>query len=94
MNGWKCPAEEMNGKIELVAKEEVSIKVGGKDIAKFTSSETKITCDKMSYEGNMLELKGKQTKIESSVVDVKSSGNLNVESTGMAQIKGSMIKLN
>lgn len=83
-----------NGKIVIEAKKEISIKVGGKAIETFSSTETNIKCDKMSYDGKMLQLKGKQTKMEGSVVDVNSSGNLNIKASGMAQIKGSMLKLN
>ena len=90
----KVVIDGKNGKISLEAKKELSIKVGGKELVTVSSSETKIQSDKLTYEGNALQLKGKQTKIEGSAVDVKSSGNLNIQFSGMAQVKGSMLKLN
>ena len=90
----KVKIDGKEGKISIEAKTEFSIKVGGKDSIKITSTDTSITSSKLIYEGNTMELKGKQSNIEGSVVNVKSSGNLTVQSSGVAQVKGSMLKLN
>jgi uncharacterized protein (DUF2345 family) len=82
------------GKISIEAKTSITLKAGGKDGIEINASETALKSQRMTYSGNVMELKGKQSKIEGSVVEVKSSGNLTVQSSGMAQIKGSMLKLN
>ena len=93
-NDNKVKIDGKSGKISIEAKSEFSIKVGGKDAIKVSSAETAIKSSKLGYNGNSLELKGKQTNIEGSVINVKSSGNLTVQSSGVAQVKGSMLKLN
>ncbi len=90
----KITIEGKTGNISIEAKKGVSIKVGGKDAISISSTETTVKSTKMKYDGNVLELKGKQTKVEGTAVEVKSSGNLTLQSSGMAQVKGSMLKLN
>ena len=82
------------GTISVEAKKEISFKVGGKNCFKATSSEVVVKSNKFSYDGNSLQLKGKQTKIEGTAIEVKSQGNLAVQSSGVAQVKGSVLKLN
>jgi uncharacterized protein involved in type VI secretion and phage assembly len=90
----KIKIDGKGGKISIEAKTSITLKAGGKDGIEVKSSDTTIKSQKLAYDGNVMELKGNQTKIEGSVVEVKSSGNLTVESSAMAQIKGSMLKLN
>jgi uncharacterized protein involved in type VI secretion and phage assembly len=90
----KIKIDGKGGKISIEAKTSITLKAGGKDGIEIKAAETSIKSQKFSYDGNVLELKGKQSKIEGSVVEVKSSGNLTVDSSGIAQVKGSMLKLN
>jgi uncharacterized protein involved in type VI secretion and phage assembly len=93
-NDNKIKIDGKGGKISIEAKTSITLKAGGKDGIEIKATETSIKSQRLAYDGNVMELKGKQSKIEGSVVDVKSSGNLTVQSSGMAQIKGSMLKLN
>jgi uncharacterized protein involved in type VI secretion and phage assembly len=82
------------GKISIEAKSGISLKVGGKDSIEINSTETAIKSQRLSHDGDVMELKGKQSKIEGSVVEIKSNGNMTIQSSAIAQIKGSMLKLN
>lgn len=82
------------GEISIEAKNSVKISVGGKQTVEISSEGIKVKSDKLNYEGNVMQLKGNQTKLEGSAVEVKSSGDLKITSSGMAAIKGSMLKLN
>jgi uncharacterized protein involved in type VI secretion and phage assembly len=82
------------GKISIEAKTSITLKAGGKDGIEIKSTETAIKSQRLSHEGDVMELKGKQSKIEGSVVEIKSNGNMTIQSSAIAQIKGSMLKLN
>jgi uncharacterized protein involved in type VI secretion and phage assembly len=90
----KITIDGKGGKISIEAKTSISLKAGGKDGIEITASEASVKSQRFSYDGNVMELKGKQSKIDGSVVEIKSSGNLTVQSSGVAQVKGSMLKLN
>lgn len=99
----KILLDAKNGKIEIIAKDELSL----------TSGDVKLTLDgkqnKLSEEAKQVELKGSNSfnldgqslsisgqslEISGNKASIKSQSNLEVEATGIAQIKGSMLKLN
>lgn len=83
-----------NGKIEISAKTSLTVKIGGKEALTVDKTQTSVKSDKFNCENSMISLKGKQTALEGSSVSVKAQGDLTIQSSGMAQIKGSMLKLN
>lgn len=90
----KITIDGQNGNIVVDAKTSFSVKIDGSEAMKITSSETAVKSSKFSYKGDTLDFNGNQSKIEGATVNVKSSGNLNIESSGIATVKGSMLKLN
>lgn len=83
-----------SGKISISAKDTVSFKVGGKSVMELKKTGVEIKSDSIKLEGKQLKMKGNQAKLEGSQVNIKAEGNLSVESSTMAQIKGTMLKLN
>ena len=83
-----------NGRVEICAKTSFSVKVGGNDAIAAEKMETSVKSEKLVCDNSTIALKGKQMTLEGSSVSVKAQGNLTVESSGMAQVKGSMLKLN
>lgn len=83
-----------SGNIIIKAKKSIVLKPGNKEVVKVTSSSADIKTEKVNVDASQLQLKGKQSKLEGSTVDIKAQGNLKIESSGMAQVKGSMLKLN
>ena len=88
---------EPNGKtgsITLEAKENFPVKVGGKDVLKLSKSGLDLDADQMNINGKSLKCKASQTKLEGSTIELKAQGTFKAECSGIAQIKGSMLKLN
>lgn len=87
----------MNGKEDAIimdAGKKLTFRIGGSAAMEISKDKTEVKSGTFNYDGNTLSLKGKQTKVEGSTVEISSSGNLTVKSSGMAQVKGSMLKLN
>lgn len=82
------------GEITVNAKKSFSVKIGGKEALSIEQGKMTIKSDKLSCDSSMLSLKGKQTSVEGSSVKIKAQGDLSLQSSGMAQVKGSMLKLN
>jgi len=93
-SGNKVEIDGKGGNITIEAKKKITFKVGGGSALELSKEKTDVKNKTLNFDGTKLSLKGKQTKLEGSTVDIKSSGNLSVKSNGMAQIKGSMLKLN
>lgn len=88
---------ELNGKtgsVTLEAKQEITFKVGGKEAFKVDQNGINVDVSQANLKIQNLKCNASQTKIEGSTVEIKSQGTLKVESGGIAQIKGSMLKLN
>lgn len=86
--------DKKNGKIAVTGKTEIDISIGSNTSVKADKSGITLKASKITLDCDTLELKGKQTKVASSTCEIKASGNLNIQSSGMAAIKGSMLKLN
>ena len=90
----KVVIDGKNGAINIDAEKKLSFCIGGDAALEISKDKTDMKSQTLNYDGNTLSLKGKQTKLEGSTVEISSSGNLTVKSSGMAQVKGSMLKLN
>lgn len=86
--------DKKKGEISVKGKTKLTLKAGDKTAVTADSSGLTLKASKISLDCDMLELKGKQTKLDSSTCEIKASGNLNIQSSGMAAVKGSMLKLN
>lgn len=83
------------GNVTVTAETAVSLKVGSKEVWKADSNGVKITGDSINLEASQgLKLKGQTTELNGTSVKVKASGELGLEASGMAQLKGSMVKIN
>ena len=88
---------ELNGKtgsVTMEAKESFTVKVGGKEVLTVSKSGLKVDADQMDLNGKSLKCKASQAKLEGSTIELKAQGTLKAECSGIAQIKGSMLKLN
>lgn len=72
-----------------------SVKVGGKEAVKITSTEVKITADKLTFKANnAMNADASQLKLSGKTAELKATGDLKVTSSGIATVKGSLLKLN
>lgn len=82
------------GSVTVEAKQSITMKVGGKDALKLDQNGLEVDVSQITLKGQTLKSNASQTKIEGSTVELKAQGTLKVESGGIAQVKGSMLKLN
>jgi len=86
-----------NGTVSMLAEKSVEIKVGGKAMAAFDGKAKSMTLAAGKITGNAdqsMALKGQTFKAEGTQVEIKGSGSLKLESSGVTQVKGSMLQLN
>ena len=82
------------GEISVKADKKLSLTVGSTAIA---LEKNKLTLQSGTVEGNAsqtLKLKGQSSSLEGTQVQVKADGSLKVQSGGIAEVKGSMVKIN
>lgn len=86
--------DSKGGNVSINAKSKIELSCG--------NSKIEIDANSIKITAGTVEINAKQTfntssqsmKMEATSVEVKSKGSLNVQSSGIAQIKGSLIKLN
>lgn len=83
-----------NGSVSIKAESDILFNAGGKELLKLSKTGLEINSDSIKIKGKSLDINGNQTKISGSTIEVNAQGNLKVESSGIAQVKGSMLKLN
>lgn len=85
-----------NGELQIKVKNKLEIVVGSSKLL-MESAGNKILVDggQIQIKGQQsIELKGQSMKAEGSIVEINSKGTLKVESSGIASVKGAMLKLN
>lgn len=83
------------GNVTVTAEKAISLKIGSKEVWKSDSNGVTITGNAVKLEAsNGLNLKGQTTEIKGTSVNVKADGKMGLEASGMAQLKGSMVKIN
>lgn len=93
-NGLKVDAAE--GSFHIFAKNKIVLTAGGKDVAVMDGGK------KVTIEADRIEEKGKQNfqiqtqklEIKGDMTELKASGSMKLDSSGMTEIKGSMVKIN
>lgn len=91
-----------NGEISLEADKKLALKAGGKTLITAESDKVTVKAGTVSIEGSQglnlkgqnLKLDGKMTNIKGTSLEIKADGSLKVQSNGIAEIKGTMLKLN
>lgn len=83
------------GSITLKAKKEISLSIGAKEVVKADANSIKITNGSIQVDAQQsLKLKGQSGSLSGTTVKVKATGELNLQASGMTQVKGSMVKIN
>lgn len=83
------------GKVTVTAKTSVSLKVGSKEVLTADSNSLKIAAGTVQVDASQsLKLKGQSTELSGTSVKVKATGELGLQASGIAQLKGSMVKIN
>lgn len=88
---------EKDGLVNIKADKKITLSVGGSDVITLdgTGKSATIKTNNVKVEAAQnLELKGQNDKIEGSVVKVNAQGTMEISSSGMTQVKGSMVKIN
>ena len=84
-----------NGAVTLKAKKEISLTIGTKEVVKADANTVKVACGTVQLDAQQsLKLGGQSASLTGSSVKVKADGELGLQASGMAQLKGSMVKIN
>lgn len=84
-----------NGSMELKAKKDFTLTIGTKAVIKADSDSVKLTSGTIQADAQQkIKLKGQTTSIQGTSVKVKADGELGLQASGVAQLKGSMVKIN
>lgn len=89
--------DETNGIVVIKADKKITLSVGGSDIITLDGSGQSATVKTNNIKleaAQNLELKGQNDKLEGSMIKVDAQGSLEISSSGMTQVKGSMVKIN
>lgn len=83
------------GKLTLNAKKELILSVGGTAVVTVESNKAAVKSGTVSLEGSQkLELKGQTMDIKGSQIQMKADASAKVESGGITEVKGNMVKIN
>lgn len=84
-----------NGAITLNAEKKVTLSVGGTAAITVESNAVKISSGSIDIAASQsLKAEGQTTSISGSTVEMAAQGSLKVSSSGVAEIKGTMVKVN
>lgn len=79
----------------MTAKTTVKLQVGDKEVLKADSNSVKLTAGTVQLDASQsLKLKGQTAEMSGTSVKVKANGELGLQASGVAQVKGSMVKIN
>jgi uncharacterized protein involved in type VI secretion and phage assembly len=83
------------GEIKIDAEKKLTLSIGGTAAITLESQKVTVKSGNVNMEGSTaVKIKGQSTAVNGSSVQVKADGSLTVESSGMTQVKGSMVKVN
>ena len=86
-----------NGEIKLNGEKKITLSVGGKDALVIDGNSNKITLsgDTIEINGKQnLQMKTQNAKLEGNMTEIKAQGSLKANSSGILELKGSMVKIN
>lgn len=84
-----------SGCISLDGEKKITLSIGGTACITIEKNKMSMTTGQIQAEGQQkLELKGQQTNISGSMVGINGDTKVDVKSSGITQINGSMVKLN
>lgn len=83
------------GELKLYADKKVSVFAGGTEALTVEKNQVTVKSGTVSVEGSQkLALKGQTTNVQGSQVQIKADASMKLESSGLNEVKGSMLKLN
>lgn len=83
------------GSLALKAKKEISLAIGTKEVVKADTDSIKVVCETIQLDAKQsLKLNGQSVNLTGTSVKVKADGEMGLQASGMAQLKGSMVKIN
>jgi len=94
-NGIRIEADK--GSVKILAEKKMTFEAGGKEMLVLDGSKGSVTVkgnDIKEEASKSYAAKGQSIKLEGTQMNLKGSSQLNVQSGGMTQIKGSMVKIN
>lgn len=86
-----------NGVVTINAKKKLVLKAADKEMITLDGSAKKLqlAAECIGIEAKQtLQMKGQSTSVDGNMVEIKAKGSLKAEASGVAQIKGSMCKIN
>ena len=73
----------------------MSLTIGTKEVMKADADTVKLTCGTIQLDAQQtLKLSGQTASVEGTSIKVKADGEMGLQASGVAQIKGSMVKIN
>lgn len=93
-NGIKI--SQKDGTVKVLAKKKITLSVNGKDGLTFDSSgKLSLKADQIVEDAtNSYQLKTQKLEMKGSMAEIKADGSLKINSSGITEVKGSMLKLN
>lgn len=83
------------GNITILADKSISLKVGGTAVIEADKTSLKLKSSKISIKADQaLEGNGGQLKLSGQTAKINATGQMEISSSGMTQVKGSILKLN
>lgn len=86
-----------NGEIKINADKKLVLSVGGEDALVLDGAGKKVTISANSLEAEgkqSLQMKTQNMKLEGNMTEIKAQGSLKANSSGIFELKGSMVKIN
>lgn len=84
-----------NGSLSLKVKKDFQLTIGTKEVMKIDANSIKFTSGTIQADAQQkIKLKGQTTSVQGTSVKVKADGELGLQASGVAQLKGSMVKIN
>lgn len=83
------------GELSLDAEKKVTLSIGGTAVLTVEKNKLTVKSGAVSLEGSQsVKLKGQTTQIQGSQLQVKADASMKLESGGMTEVKGAMVKIN
>ena len=86
-----------HGEVTINAEKKLILSVGGEDALVIDGMGGKVTISANSLEAEgkqSLQMKSQNMKLEGSMTEIKAQGSLKMNSSGISELKGSMVKIN
>lgn len=91
----KIVVDSKNGNISLDADKKIELSVAGSGLITLEKDKVTVKAGNITVEGKQgLTLKGQTLGASGNSVEVKGSGKLSLQSSGITEVKGSMVKIN